>query len=373
MFDVSPGCGYNRLYITFGAGCNSRPAVTARERFGAGAGEIPAPTVTVRMREGVFAQPGCAFAARLSGLQNSERRRTTRLLTCKFPARPEEEPFGAFFVFSPIKALPGSMVYLAMNFPSPFSRMWSARWLNAVLSPVVLLLGWHILVRQSGLPPFILPAPQRVGMRFLQVALDGSLLYHTLVTLGEIIPGLGIGAALAFILGYALAKSPRLERFLSPYLVASQATPMVAVAPLLVIWFGPGMTSKVLICALIVFFPVLVNTIVGLRSVPPDLRALMRLMRATPWQTFHLLELPAALPVLLGGLRVGATLAVIGAVVGEFMGADRGLGFLINLGRGQYDTALVFVAVATLVALALGLYALVLLLERRALAWQRNR
>ena len=162
------------------------------------------------------------------------------------------------------------------------------------------------------------------------------------------------GVILATLTGYLLAKSRLLERLLSPYLVASQAIPIVAIAPLLVIWFGPGMFSKILICALIVFFPVLVNTVVGVRAVPENLRDLMRSMHATPLQMLRYLEIPAALPVFLGGLRIGATLSVIGAVVGEFVGADRGLGFLINVGRGQYDTALVFVAVFTLVAMALG-------------------
>ena len=159
---------------------------------------------------------------------------------------------------------------------------------------------------------------------------------------------------------------------LQPFLVASQAIPIVAIAPLLVIWFGSGIFSKILICALTVFFPVLVNTVVGLRAVPDNLRDLMRSMRATPWQTFSQLELPAALPVLLGGLRVGATLSVIGAVVGELVGSDRGLGFLINVGRGQYDTALVFVGVLTLVFLAILLYSLVHALEKSLLRWKMD-
>ena len=169
-----------------------------------------------------------------------------------------------------------------------------------------------------------------------------------------------------------VAKFPAVERLLSPYVVASQSIPIVAIAPLLVIWFGPGLFSKVLICALIVFFPVLVNTIVGLRSVPDDLRDLMRSLKATTWQTLRLLEIPAALPVFLGGLRVGATLSVIGAVVGEFVGSDRGLGFMINRARGQYDTALVFVAVISLVMMALALYGSVVILESRLLSWQER-
>jgi NitT/TauT family transport system permease protein len=221
-------------------------------------------------------------------------------------------------------------------------------------------------------PAFILPPPALVWARFWESLLDGRLAYHTAVTLGEVLAGLAAGAFAASFLGYFLAKSPAVERFLAPYIVASQSVPVVAIAPLLVIWFKTGLLSKVLICALIVFFPILVNTVVGLRSVPEDLHDLMRSLRATRWQTFTLLEAPAALPVFLGGLRIGATLAVIGAVVGEFVGADRGLGFLINVGRGQFDTAMVFVAVFSLVGMALALYGLVVLIEARTLSWQQR-
>jgi NitT/TauT family transport system permease protein len=231
---------------------------------------------------------------------------------------------------------------------------------------------WFLFARVTGLPAYILPTPGQVWARFLRVLGDGTLLGHTLVTLSEVLAGLALGLSVASVLGYLLAKSRTFERLLAPYIVASQSVPVVAIAPLLVIWFGPGLLSKVLICALIVFFPVLVNIIVGVRSVPEDLRDLMRSLRATRWQTFSRLEIPAALPVILGGLRIGATLAVIGAVVGEFVGADRGLGFLINLGDGLYDTALVFVAVFTLVAMAMSLYGLVVLLENRLLSWRER-
>lgn len=241
---------------------------------------------------------------------------------------------------------------------------------TVLLSFIFAMLGWYLLVHWTDLPSFILPSPTDVGMRFARTLTDGSLLRHTSVTLGEVLLGLLTGTAAATVLGYLLAKSRLFERILAPYLVASQAVPVVAIAPLLVIWFGPGIFSKVLICALIVFFPVLVNTVVGVRDVPASLRDLMRSMRASRWQTLRYLEIPAALPVFLGGLRIGAALSVIGAVVGEFVGADKGLGFLINVGRGQYDTALVFVAIFALVALALTLYGLVAWLESRLLQWQ---
>jgi NitT/TauT family transport system permease protein len=238
-----------------------------------------------------------------------------------------------------------------------------------------LLLGltaWELFTSLSSIPSFIFPSPADVGRKFLSVVQDGSLLYHTLVTLQEVLVGLFLGLGAAIFIGYFLAKSPAVERVLSPYIVASQSIPIVAIAPLLVIWLGPGILSKILTSALIVFFPVLVNTIVGLRSVPVELYDLMRSYQASRWQRITKLEIPASLPVFLGGLRIGATLAVIGAVVGEFVGADQGLGFLVNVGRGLYDTSLVFVSVFTLVLLALSLYGSVVFVESRALSWRKS-
>jgi NitT/TauT family transport system permease protein len=232
------------------------------------------------------------------------------------------------------------------------------------------LLVWQAVVQLAGLPAFILPAPGQVGRRLLGALMDGSLLRHTGVTMTEVLGGMAIGIIISTGLGYVLAKSRAVERILAPYIVASQSVPIVAIAPLLVIWFGSGRVSKILISALIVFFPILVNTVVGVRSVPEDLRDLMRSLGASHWQMFHLLEVPAAMPVLLGGLKVGATLSVIGAVVGEFVAADEGLGFLINVARGLYDTSLVFVSVFVLVTIALGFYALVALMEHWLLSWQ---
>jgi NitT/TauT family transport system permease protein len=252
---------------------------------------------------------------------------------------------------------------------SPRTSPRSLRW-TAFASLGAALLGWWLLSRFAGLPAFILPAPGQVAVRFWKALVDGTLILHTAATLTEVLLGMLVGTSAAVILGYAIAKSPLFEQLVSPYLVATQAIPVVAVAPLLVIWFGPGIFSKVLICALIVFFPVLVNTVVGVRAVPRPFHDLMQSLHATRPQTLRMLELPASLPVLLGGLRIGATLSVIGAVVGELVGSDRGLGFLVSVGRGQYDTALVFVAVFTLIALALVLYGLVSFLERKLLSWR---
>ncbi len=241
-----------------------------------------------------------------------------------------------------------------------------------LLSLLVGLLLWQGFTTFSQIPSFIFPSPEEVWIRLVIVLKDGSLLKHTLITLQEVLLGLALGLTAATVTGYLLTKSRVVERLLSPYIVASQSIPIVAIAPLLVIWLGPGILSKILTSALIVFFPVLVNTIVGLRSVPVELYDLMKSLQASSWQRIVKLEIPASLPVFLGGLRIGATLAVIGAVVGEFVGADKGLGFLVNVGRGLYDTALVFVAVFTLVFLALGLYSAVVFLENHLLSWQKR-
>ncbi len=234
------------------------------------------------------------------------------------------------------------------------------------------LLLWEGLVRWQEYPAFVLPSPLRVAQRFGAALADGTLLHHTTTTLVEMALGLALGVGLALLLGYVLGKNPTVERLVAPYIVASQSIPMAAVAPLLVIWFGNGLLSKVLVCALMTFFPTLISTIVGLRSVDPDLRDLMRSLQADRRQTFRLLELPSALPVLFGGLKLSVILAVVGAVVAELLGANAGLGYLINLARGVLDTPLIFVAVVSLVLIAQLLYGMVALAERVALRWQRE-
>jgi NitT/TauT family transport system permease protein len=238
---------------------------------------------------------------------------------------------------------------------------------------LLLLIGWHALVTLGNYDRFILPGPMDVWQQFGLVAQDGRLWRHTLVTVSEVIPGLLIGCLIAMPLGYLLAKSSLAERLLSPYLIASQAIPVIAIAPLLTIWVRSTYWSRVSVAVLVVFFPILINIIAGLRSVPAELYELMHSLRASRLQIFRKLELPAALPILLAGLKVGATLSVIGALVGEFVQPkSQGLGFLLISARYQFKTDLVFVVLATLAVIALGLYGLVALLEKRLLRWQRN-
>jgi len=236
---------------------------------------------------------------------------------------------------------------------------------------LLLVVAWQVLAVFGHYPSHMLPLPGVVVAKAWIVLANGTLWRHARVTLWEAGAGLALGTSAAVITGYALAKWERFERVLSPYIAAAQSVPIVALAPLLVVWFGFGLLSKVLVCALIVFFPMMVNTMVGIRSVPPDLLDLMRVLRASRWQTFAKLEVPSAMPMLFAGLRLSVTLAVVGAVVGEFVGADRGLGFLVSLGRGLFDTPLMFVALLALVLLAVSMYVVVLAAERKLLAWRR--
>jgi len=213
-------------------------------------------------------------------------------------------------------------------------------WVPVLLAFAVFVLVWKAIVVVGGLPPFILPPPETVAERFLSAWLDGTVWPHFITTL--------------------------VERLASPYLVAAQAIPILALAPLLVLWFGNGLASKVVICAVIVFFPVAIATMVGIRSVDGRLIELGRSLRATDRQILATIEIPGALPSIFGGLRVGVTLAVVGAVVGEWAGASRGLAVLLNLARGSlFDIPLMFATLVTIALVGVALYLGVVVLERR--------
>ena len=236
----------------------------------------------------------------------------------------------------------------------------------ALVSLAAFLVVWKAVTVLTGTPDYILPAPEVVGQRALRAIASGILWEHTAVTLSEILLGFALGALSAVAVGTALGKSVVVERVLSPYIVAAQSVPILALAPLLDIWFGGGLLARVLVCALIVFFPIAIATMVGIRSADPLLAEMLRSLGATPGQLTLRLEVPSALPVIFGGLRVGVTLAVIGAVVAEWAGASSGLGVLINIAnQGLFDTPLMFVALATLAVIGISLHGLVVVAERR--------
>ncbi len=228
------------------------------------------------------------------------------------------------------------------------------------------VLAWKLVVVLGALPVYILPAPEQVAVRFVTAWTDGTMAPHAWTTIVEVALGFAVGASAGVVAGYALARWRAVEQVLSPYLVAAQAVPILALAPLLALWFGPGLLAKVVICGLIVFFPVAIATMVGIRSIDRGLLELARSLRATPRRILVDVEIPGALPSIFGGLRVGVTLAVVGAIVGEWAGADKGLGVLVNLARGSlFDIPLLFAALVTIALLGIVCYALVVLAERR--------
>jgi NitT/TauT family transport system permease protein len=239
----------------------------------------------------------------------------------------------------------------------------------ALVSLAAFLVFWKLVTIVGGYPEYILPTPEAVATEAIDAIGSGILWQHTSTTLLEVVLGFLVGATVAVLTGIALGKSLVVERVLSPYIVAAQAVPILALAPLVAIWFGGGLLARVVICALIVFFPIAIATMVGIRSADPQLDEMLRSLGARSAQRTRLLEIPSALPVIFGGLRVGVTLAVIGAVVAEWAGASVGLGVLINIAnQGLFNTALMFVALAALAIIGLVFYGMVVVVERRVVS-----
>jgi NitT/TauT family transport system permease protein len=232
------------------------------------------------------------------------------------------------------------------------------------------LAAWWLYVRLMALSPLVLPTPYQVWESLVENTASGLLPMHLWVTLSEIILGFMLGSAIGIALGTITAQSPLMRAILSPYILASQAMPKLALAPIMVIWLGFGIAPKVVITALICFFPLLENTIIGLTSVNPYQLELFSVLTASRRQTFFKLQIPNALPVIFAGLRVAITLAVVGAVVGEYVGANRGLGALIIATQGNFDTPLMFAVFVYLTVIGIVLYKIMELMESLFFSWR---
>jgi NitT/TauT family transport system permease protein len=240
--------------------------------------------------------------------------------------------------------------------------------LRLVLIGVVLLL-WEAAVMYFDVPKYILPPPSQVSYGLYNGFASGLYIDHMGVTLAETFMGFALGCCLAFMFGMMVALSRRLEYFLYPFIVMFQAMPKVALAPLIIVWFGLGLTSKVVNAALVAFFPLMVNTIVGLKSAEEDRILLMRSLAASKWQIFWMLQLPNAMPYIFAGLEIAMIFALIGAIVGEFVGAEKGLGMLIQSMNFTMDVAGQFSVLLILSFLGLVLNGTVVFLRRRILFW----
>jgi NitT/TauT family transport system permease protein len=277
------------------------------------------------------------------------------------------------YIFDKLEALTPVLRVLPRSAPNP--KTLARRHLQYLLLPlatVFSLVGWQLIINIRNYPPYLLPSPSRVWDKAVVVFQDDSLWYHTSYTMFEAFWGFCIAFVFAMVAGHYLAHSPLLEDLISPYIVIAQATPMLAIAPLLIVWFGVGPISKIIIAFVLVVLPMLISAIVGFRSVSAEHRQLMRSYSATRRQTFYLLEIPAAMPLLLGGIKVGLVHAMSGALVGEYISASRGLGYWIIVGKARYDTALVFTALGTMVVINVTLYGFLTVVERIVLSWRKE-
>ena len=241
---------------------------------------------------------------------------------------------------------------------------------GAAASVAVLLLflaAWEWGPGLADIPRYIIPPASLVYDEFWRMLAAERLLYHLGITSVEVVAGFVLGSLLGMLVGFVLGLSPKTEFILSPYILALQIAPKVAFAPLFVMWFGYTIYPKILVAVLIVFFPVMVNVLGAVRTVDPDLINLARSFTAGRWQVFRKVQFPAALPALFSGLRIASTLAVIGVVVGELVGGNSGLGFLLVFGEGVANTAMVFVAIIMLTLVGIVAYLAVVLLERKVL------
>jgi NitT/TauT family transport system permease protein len=238
-----------------------------------------------------------------------------------------------------------------------------------VLLMILTLIVWEAAVRGFDVPQFILPTPSAVAVAFYNGFSSGIYFEHIWVTVGETFLGFLFGSAIAFVLGTLIAMSRRLEYFLYPYVVMFQSMPKVALAPLIVLWFGLGLTSKVINAALVAFFPLMVNVIVGLRSVDEDRINLMRSLGANELQIFRMLRLPNALPFIMAGLEIAMIFALIGAIVAEFVGAQNGLGVYMQSLNYTLDVAGEVSVLLILSVIGLCLNQIIQFIKRRVLFW----
>ncbi|MGA6965189.1 MAG: ABC transporter permease [Xanthobacteraceae bacterium] len=246
--------------------------------------------------------------------------------------------------------------------PAAFHRA-----LKLSLTLIALVAVWELLCRALNIPVFLIPAPSQVAWRLYEKR--DLYLIHTWTTLYETTAGFLLAVVFGILCAAIIVVIPKLRDIVMPLLLVAQLVPKVAIAPLLLIWFGYGLFPKVLVAFLVAFFPIVVNGASGLASVQPELLDLGHSLQASRWQTFWKFRIPTALPELFSGMKVAVTLAIIGAIIGEFVGGNRGLGYLIIVANQELDTPLAFAAIFLLSAAGIALYAIVEMLERMLIPW----
>ena len=259
----------------------------------------------------------------------------------------------------------------------PWSQVWTSqglrqvnRWFPAALILLGVVALWQLVVATNDIPHWKLPAPKAIGEE-LWVS-RSILLGHTWVTLKEIFLGFAIALVGGIVLAGLINLSRTLERVIYPSVIASQTIPIIVIAPLLLIWLGYGMQHKVIVVALISFFPIVVNTVDGLKSADPDMINLLRTLGANRWQVFTKVQVPNSLPFMFSGIKIAITFSVIGAVIGEWVGSSEGLGYLAIRSKSQFLSERVYATVVLLSIMGIGLFLIAALLERILLPWYHN-
>lgn len=237
---------------------------------------------------------------------------------------------------------------------------------------IVFLSLWQAYCSSSGISAFILPSPIKVAGAAVELLQARSTWFHAWITVLETLAGFGFACVFGVGLGVVVGKTPWLEKTLNPFVIASQVVPKVALVPLFIVWFGFGSTSKVVIAAVLAFFPIFTNTVLGVKSIETGHRDVMTSLNATSWQSFRRLELPSAAPYVMTGMEIGIVLAIIGCVVGQFLGGDVGLGYLLVAEMNSYQTDMLFAVILFLTAIGFAFYVLIGMLRRVVIPWHES-
>lgn len=241
------------------------------------------------------------------------------------------------------------------------------------LSVGVFIAIWWIYVAVKHVPAYILPSPPKVWNSLEKMFVKGTVYPHLWTTTYEVILGFVIGAFLGIVLGYIFIKVDALKTMLMPYLIFLQTAPKIALVPLFVIWFGIGLVSKVVLIISMVLFPVLSGMMLGLESIPPDVRNLMKILKASKWQIFSQVEMQYSLPALFASMKVGIVQAVIGAIVAEWMSGKQGLGYILTYASSTYDTPMLLAGIIVTIILGIATYQVISMLEDKFLYWHESK
>jgi NitT/TauT family transport system permease protein len=245
-------------------------------------------------------------------------------------------------------------------------------WISTPVLLVGVIVGWKLIIAIFDISPFVLPQPEEVVGGMVEVVQAQDFLTHLTVTLTETLVGFGIALVLGVGMGAVLGRIAWLERALRPLIVASQVVPKVALVPLFIVWFGFGMTSKIVIVVILAFFPIMLNTLLGVRSVDPGHRDVMRGLNAGRWVTFWRLDYHSTLPYVFAGMEIGIVFAIIGAVVGEYLGGNEGLGTLIVTSLNSLNAEQLFAVITILTLIGFALYLAVVALKRVFIPWHES-